>query len=145
MRTTPSSTVNTTLGNVSAKTKTSAMLRGSVALALKLDENALQLVGDVAQRGFGALPLRGAVARLVRDVEHARRQRRPVGHEGRADRLAGAGLRKNVRVTDRNAARNVDQRVVERLDLRVVPALRRVERGRASQHGEHDAVHRIFG
>src|SRR5882724_8923289 len=98
MSTTPSSTVNTTLGNDSARTKTSAILNGRAALALQFLQDELELAGDVAQRCLGALAFDGAFLGFVGHVEHARCQRRTVGHERRGNGLAGLGLGKDVGV-----------------------------------------------
>src|SRR3954462_15315909 len=98
MSTTPSSTVNTTLGNDSASTKTSAILNRRAALTLQFVQDELELVGDVAQRRLGALAFDGALFGFVGHVEHARRQRRTVSHERRGNRLAGLGLGKDVGV-----------------------------------------------
>src|SRR3954462_12292518 len=111
MSTTPSSTVNTTLGNDSASTKTSAMPSRRAALLLQLFQDELELVGDVAQRSLRALAFVCALFRFVGYVEHAGGERRSVSHERRRDGFSRLGLRKNIGVADRQAGGHVNQRV----------------------------------
>src|SRR5258706_16089725 len=117
MSTTPSSTVNTTLGNDSARTKTSAMCGLRAALALQLLEDELQAARDVAQRGLRALAVRRALFGLVGLIEGARGQCWAVGHERGGDGLACLCPCENVRVTDGQVGGHVHQRVEVGIDL----------------------------